>query len=155
MSRQRSTSSQDRDSSSEPTPSSSTQRKKTWNPKGWKPSEDALLWTALDSQIRKKMDWHSTTALIPDRTHTACRDRYNTLIKVMTDPDAKRATKKSWNPKAWTSRDDAKLWTSVDVQIGKEIEWGVVEGVVGSRKGTACKDRYRVLIAKLKEAREV
>jgi hypothetical protein len=109
----------------------------------WTSEEDAKLTSAVTNTPMKKwgkeykINWDTIAALIPGRTGTQCREKWNHVL----DHNIVRATGCKGR---WTADEDKKLKETVQTHGGKD--WAAVAALVPSRTKSQCQNRwYRVL----------
>jgi hypothetical protein len=97
----------------------------------WKSEEDANLIEAMKKHGKKDNKWVAVAAMVPGRTNTQCKHRWNSL-----DPSNNGKKGK------WKVEEDAKLIEAMEKHGKKDNNWVAVATMVPGRTNTQCRVRW-------------
>jgi hypothetical protein len=106
---------------------------------GWTLEEDVKLTNAVANTSKKKWgseyktDWNAVAALVPGRTKSQCKNKWNNVL----DPSIDRANRITAK---WVEDEDDKLKDAVQMHGGKN--WAAIATLVPGRTITQCRDRW-------------
>jgi hypothetical protein len=109
-------------------------------PRLWTLEEDTKLTSAVTNTSKKKcgkeynFNWAAIATLVPSRTSTQCRSRWNAAL----DPSIDRT---SGRKGSWTADEDIKLKDAVEKHDGKD--WANIAALVPGRTKKQCNKRWR------------